>query len=88
MMICKQILGVQKQTTNIGVLLELGRVPLRIWAAKFSVKNWERIRLGIGNEILIEAYKTGVVSWDSSIRTLLECNGMLNFYVDDPISEF
>ena len=28
-MACKQILGVQKQTTNIGVLLELGRVPLK-----------------------------------------------------------
>ena len=27
MMMCKQLLGVQKQTTNIGVLLELGRVP-------------------------------------------------------------
>ena len=26
MMMCKQVLGVQKQTTNIGVLLELGRV--------------------------------------------------------------
>ena len=24
---CKQLLGVQKQTTNIGVLLELGQVP-------------------------------------------------------------
>ena len=35
MMICKQILGVQKQTTNVGVLLEIGRIPL---------KNWERIR--------------------------------------------
>ena len=84
---CKQILGVQKQTTNIGVLLELGRTPLSICAAKFSVKNWERIRLGVGNEILIDAYKEGVESWDLSIKSLLESNGMLNFYIDDPLYE-
>ena len=28
MMICKSILGVHKCTTNVGVLLEIGRVPL------------------------------------------------------------
>jgi len=42
--ICKQLLGVQKQTTSIGVLLELGRIPLHIDAIKLSIKNWERIR--------------------------------------------
>ena len=88
MMMCKQILGVQKQTSNIGVLLEIGRNPLCIYAVRFSVKNWERIRLGIGNEVLIGAYREDEVSWDSSIRRLLESNGMLNFYVDNPISEF
>ena len=35
----KQILGVQKQTTNCVVLLEIGRIPLHIWVAKLSVKN-------------------------------------------------
>ena len=43
-MACKQILGVQKQTTNIGVLLELGRIPLQNFATKASIKNWERIK--------------------------------------------
>ena len=37
MTMCKQILGVQKQTTNCGVLLEIGRIPLHIWAAKFAI---------------------------------------------------
>ena len=83
MMICKQILGVQKQTTNSGVLLELGRIPLHIYATKFSVKNWERIRLGSGNEILIEAYKEGADCWDLHIKSLLEKNGMLNFYMNE-----
>ena len=50
-----------------------------IWAAKFSVKNWERIRLGEGNEILLNIYKEGDHCWDLSIKSLLETNGMLNF---------
>ena len=35
--ICKQTIGVQKQTTNIGVLLELGVVPLFLYSIKFSI---------------------------------------------------
>ena len=66
-MMCKQILGVQTQTTNIGVLLELGRIPLSISAVKFALKNWERIRLGQGNEILTDAYKDGELCWDLCI---------------------
>ena len=54
MMICKHLLGVQKQTTNVGVLLELGRIPLHLYASKFAVKNWERIRMGIGNVISLD----------------------------------
>ena len=83
MMICKQLLGVQKQTTNYGVLLELGKIPLCTSATKFAIKNWERIRLGEGNPILLESYKCGETSWDTSIRTSLENNGMLNFYFDN-----
>ena len=41
---CKQLLGVQKQTTTIGVLLELGQVPLGIYAKKMAIKDWSRIR--------------------------------------------
>ena len=51
-MACKQVLGVQKQTANVGVLLELGRVPLQNFAIKAAIKNWERIRKGSVNAIL------------------------------------
>ena len=34
MLICKQQLGVHKSTTNIGLLLELGRISLEIYAVK------------------------------------------------------
>ena len=43
-MMCKQLLGVQKQTTNIGALLELGIVPMQLFAVKLAIKNWERIK--------------------------------------------
>ena len=86
MMMCKQILGVQKQTTNIGVLLELGRVPRGIYAAKSAIKNWERIRKGQGNVLLLASYRGAMESnlpWISSIKSIPEENAMLNFYVND-----
>ena len=54
MQFCRQILGVQKNTTNHGVLLELGRTPLTFEAQRLSIKNWERIKGGKGN-IYLEA---------------------------------
>ena len=42
-MFYKQLLGVQRQTTNIAVLLELGQVPLRLHATRSAIKNWDRI---------------------------------------------
>ena len=43
-MACKHILGVQKHTTNLGVLLELGRVPLQTYVIKAAIQNWVRIK--------------------------------------------
>ena len=43
-MMCKQVLEVQKQTTNYGVLLELGKSPLQLQAKKPAVEKLERIR--------------------------------------------
>ena len=34
MRFCKDLLGVQRETCNIGVLLELGRVPLMLFGKK------------------------------------------------------
>ena len=53
MRIFKEILGVSKQTTNIGVLLELGRFPLNINAVKLGIKNWERVRKGNANKLYL-----------------------------------
>ena len=89
MRICKQILGVQKQTTNIGVLLELGRTPLNIACIKIAVKNWERIKKKNANRYLLSSYKDAIkenLSWISGIKGHLEQNGMLNFFVNDYMS--
>ena len=88
MMMLKQLLGVQKQTTNIGVLIELGRSPLNLSATKFAVKNWERIRIGKGNSLLLGSYKDGESSWDMNIKQILESNGMQSFYNNEPDTEY
>ena len=51
--IYRQLLGVQKNTTTIGVLLELGQVPLSISCVKSTTKNWERLRAGKGSPLIL-----------------------------------
>ncbi len=41
----KELLGVQKQTTNVGVLLELGEIPMTIYAKKSCIKNFVRVTI-------------------------------------------
>jgi hypothetical protein len=86
MRICKQILGVQKQTTNIGVLLELGKTPLDISCIKLAVKNWERIKKKNANSLLLASYNDAIkenLSWISGIKGHLEQNGMLSLFLND-----
>ena len=85
-MMYKHLLGVQKQTTNIGVLLELGKVSLHINATKLAIKNWERIKMGHSNEILQSSYgeaESENLNWISSIRECLEKNGLLDLFLNN-----
>ena len=78
-MACKQFLGVQKGTTNIGVLLELGRIPLRNFAIKSAIKNWERIRTGNINKILRESHSDAIVEklpWITHIKSILHTHNL------------
>lgn len=53
----KQLLGVQSQTQNIGVLLETGEIPLSIFAKRNCIRNWGRIALNKKcNELVALAY--------------------------------
>ena len=84
-MTCKQLLGVQKQTTNIAVLLELGQVPICLHAIKAAIKNWERIRLKQAHEYLISSYQQAInddLPWISNIKNVLVQNGMACFYIN------
>ena len=56
----KQLLGVQIQTTNIGVLLETGEIPLSIHAKKLCIKNWSRIAKKRCNSLVQMSYQDAV----------------------------
>ena len=81
-MVCKHILGVQKQTPNVGVLLELGRIPLQTYAKRAAIKNWERIKSGRINPHVRTSYDIAVkenLPWITHIKECLEKNGMMSF---------
>ena len=89
LMFCKHLLGVHKNTTTEGVLLELGRLPILLFAQKAAVKNWERIRKNKCNSLLSLSYKGALKDveekgclWLSKIKNTLELNGMLNLYLN------
>ena len=81
----KQLLGVQKQTTNIGVLLELGQVPLSIQANKNAIKNWGRITNHTKcNELLSMSYANAIINnltWPERVKNTLSEIGMLNKFL-------
>ena len=53
------------------------------FSVKFSVKNWERIKKGQANKLLISAYnesETLNLPWTNGIKRLLNSVGMSTFY--------
>ena len=78
-MFCKQLLGVQKQTSNVGAFLEAGMVPLRLYAQKACIKNWERIHNSRANHFMRESYNGAVnddLDWYKLIKMHLNQNGL------------
>ena len=70
---------------EVGVLLELGRIPLEIFATKLAMKNWERIRKSMANPLLLASYKDAMTEnllWIAGIKSTLERNGMLSFFIN------
>ena len=82
---CKQILGVQKQTTNIGVLLELGQVPLSLSAQKNAIKNWVRIINKIKCNAMVENSHANAVlkklNWSTKIENRISEIGMRDLFL-------
>ena len=77
---CKQLLGVQKQTSNIGVLLELGQTPIMILAQKNAIKNWVRITNNLKcNNLVISSYVASVsekLTWTCNMQSKLSVIGL------------
>ena len=86
MSFCKQLLGVQKQTSNIGVLLELGQIPLKLFAVKNAIKNWVRIANKTQcNELVIKSHEHAIVqnlTWQSRIESKISEIGMRVLFLE------
>ena len=85
MLFCKHLLGVQRHTSNTGVLLEVGRVPITLNAQKAAVKNWERIRNLKANYLLTMSHENAQLEsleWLNKINICLAQNGMFNFVTE------
>ena len=86
MTFCKELIGVQKQTPNLGVLLELGRLPLTIFARKNCIPNWERIAIkDKANLILKSSYQYSLqnnTGWTSSIKEHLSQIGLMYIFLN------
>ena len=70
---------------NIGVLLELGEVPLSIQARKTAIKNWVRIANHTKcNELAIISYENAIENkliWPEKIRQTLAEIGMFGDFL-------
>ena len=80
MRFCKDLLGVQRQTTNIGVLLELGKIPLMLYGVKNCLKNWSRIHISRkANNLVLLACQTSLnhsLKWTEQIKRCLDMSGI------------
>ena len=80
MRFCKDLLGVQRQTSNTGVLLELGRLPLTQQAKKACIKNWRRIHIqGKANPLVLASHRESLINkliWSDSVSTCLNSMGI------------
>ena len=80
----KQLLGVQSQTTNIGVLLETGEIPLSCHAKKICIKNWCRITRNKCNKIVLDSFTNSItnkLSWPLRIREEFSIIGLLDTFL-------
>ena len=93
MSFCKQLLGVQTQSTNDGVLLELGQFPLHILAKKRAIKNWVRMATNTNcNKLVYDSYQYSAdenLLWTNNMKTMLSEIGLMqSFITQDPESHF
>ena len=73
-----------KTTTNVGVFLELGLVPLNIYAQKNSIQNWNRIaKFETSNPLVSLSYRNSLLeelAWPLMIKKNLSKCGMMDVF--------
>ena len=81
LMFCKSLLGVQRQTTNIGVLLEVGEIPISVFAKRQCIKNFHRTHiLKKGNRMLLLSLENTLISnstWINGVKSCLNKLGIV-----------
>ena len=82
---CKELLGAQIRTTNLGVLLELGEIPLSIYEKKNATKNWDRICLKKNaNKLLLTSYGSHIENdWGNSMKNCISKIGLLYIFLGE-----
>ena len=80
MRFCKEILGVQRQTTNVGVLFELGRIPITTYGMKSCMKHYSRIHiLEKANKLVLPAHLLSLncaLKWTEGVKSQLNRSGV------------
>ena len=79
MRFCKDLLDVQRQTTNIGVLLDLGRVPIMLYGRKNCIKNWCRIHVLGRADDLVSTHNVLIgngLKWNQAVINCLNNMGI------------
>ena len=80
------MLGVQKQTSNVGVLLELGQTPLILSAVKNAIKNWVRIANRTQcNELTLKSHENAIrqnLTWPNKIEQKISEIGLRVLFLE------
>ena len=77
---CKQILGLSSNVSNIASLLELGRCPISLDAKKNALNNWLRLTgVKTGNFLVINSVQNSIseeLKWAEDVKKCLQDNGL------------
>ena len=81
----KQVLGVQIQKTNNGVILEMGSVPLSIYGKRACTKNWARVVRKQCNKLVHMSYENAFSNslvWPCMVRLNFERVGLYDLFLN------
>ena len=77
--LCKNLLGVKRNTSNVGCRCELGRHNLSAIGFQSTIKNWLRIAGGNRSKIISKLYDKSLEnssSWATKMKNILFKHGM------------